>query len=303
VRPQEVQGIGISNGEAAQLTSMLRPIATPLIMSGFEPQSIELISSMFRDAGFTAVAGGAAGGSLSPGERAALNGPVREGDAVGVALLSGDMEMGATGTITHVDGDKVYAFGHPFFGLGPSQLPLTRAYVHAMLPSLMSSFKIASMGDVLGTLRQDRATAIAGTLDGGPATVPMRITIRSTRDGVAVPRTFNFNVGNDQTFTPLVSYVTLYNTLTSYERQFGTATFTLKGRASVKGHEDLTFEDVFAGDAPALATATSIAGPLSMVLANDREKVAFDKLEFDIDTIETPLMSTIERVWIDDTRP
>jgi len=303
MRPQDVQGVGISSGEAAQLTSMLRPIATPLIMSGFEPESIELISSMFRDAGFTAVAAGAAGGSLSPAERAALNGPVREGDAVGVALLSGDMEMGATGTITHVDGDRIYAFGHPFFGLGPSQLPMTRAYVHAMLPSLMSSFKIASMGDVLGTLRQDRATAIAGTLDAGPATVPMRITLRSTRDGVVVPRTFNFNVGNDQTFTPLVSYVTLYNTLTSYERQFGAATFALKGRASVKGHDPLTFEDVFAGDAPALATATSIAGPLSMVLANDREKVAFDKLEFDIDAVETPLTSTIERVWIDDTRP
>jgi len=303
VRPQDVQGVGISNSEAAQLTSMLRPIATPLVMSGFEPQAIELISSMLRDAGLTAVAGGAAGGSLSPAERAAMNGPVREGDAVGVALLSGDMEMGATGTITHIDGDKVYAFGHPFFGLGPSQLPMTRAYVHAMLPSLMSSFKIASMGEVLGTLRQDRATAIAGTLDKGPATVPMTITLRSTRDGVVVPRTFKFNVGNDQTFTPLVSYVTLYNTLTSYERQFGAATFALKGKASIKGHDDLAFEDVFAGDAPALATATSIAGPLSMVLANDREKVAFDTLEFEIDAIETPLTSTIERVWIDDTRP
>ena len=167
----------------------------------------------------------------------------------------------------------------------------------------MSSFKIASMGDVLGTLRQDRATAIAGTLDKGPATVPMTITLRSTRDGVVVPRTFKFNVGNDQTFTPLVSYVTLYNTLTSYERQFGAATFALKGKASIKGHDDLAFEDVFAGDAPALATATSIAGPLSMVLANDREKVAFDTLEFEIDAIETPLTSTIERVWIDDTRP
>ncbi|MEO5898083.1 MAG: hypothetical protein ABIS06_20535, partial [Vicinamibacterales bacterium] len=244
-----------------------------------------------------------AGGSLSPAERAAMNGPIREGDAIGVALLGGDMEMGATGTITHVDGNKIYAFGHPFFGLGPSQLPMTRAYVHAMLPSLMSSFKIASMGDVMGTLRQDRATAIAGTLDAGPATVPMTVTLRSTRDGVVTPRTFKFNVANDQTFTPLVSYVTLYNALTSYERQFGSATFALKGKASIKGHEDLTFEDVFAGDAPALATATSIAGPLSMVLANDREKVVFDKLEFDIDAVETPLMSTIERVWIDDTRP
>lgn len=299
----DVRGIGVSNAEAAQLGTMLRPIATPLVMTGFEPQALELMSSMFRDAGLAPVAGSAGGGSLSPAERAAMNGPIREGDALGVSLLGGDMEMGATGTITHIDGDKVYAFGHPFFSLGPSQLPITRAYVHAMLPSLMSSFKIASMGDVIGTMRQDRATTIAGTLDKGPSTVPMTVTLRSMRDGVLTPRTFKFQVATDQTFTPLIAYVTLYNTLTSYERQFGTATFALTGRAAIKGHDALTFEDVFAGDAPALATATSIAGPLSMVLGNDREKVMFDALEFSIDATEAPLMSTIERVWIDETRP
>lgn len=302
-RGADVHGIGLSNAEAAQLGGMLRPIATPLVMTGFEPQTLDLMSSMFRSAGLTPVAGTAAGGTLSAAERAAMNGPLREGDAVGVALLGGDMEMGATGTITHIDGNMVYAFGHPFFSLGPSQLPLTRAYVHVMLPSLMSSFKISSMGDVIGTMRQDRATAIAGTLDKGPATVPMTITLRSSRDGAVAPRSFAFAVGSDQTFTPLIAYVTLYNALTSYERQFGSATFALTGRASIRGHDDLAFEDVFAGEAPALATATSIAGPLSMVLANDREKVTFDRLDFSIDATETSLTSTIERVWIDDTRP
>ena len=86
------------------------------------------------------------------------------------------------GTITHIDGNKVYAFGHPFFGLGPAQFPLTRAYVYAMLPSLMSSFKISSMGEVIGTMQQDRATAIAGTLGTGPAVVPMSVNLQSTRE-------------------------------------------------------------------------------------------------------------------------
>ena len=67
--------------------------------------------------------------------------------------------MGATGTVTHIDGDRVYAFGHPFYNLGPTQFPMTRAYVYAMLPSLMSSFKISTMGEV------DRHDA-AGSRDG-----------------------------------------------------------------------------------------------------------------------------------------
>ena len=302
-RAADVRATGLSTPEGAQLGMMLRPISTPLVMSGFEPETIDLVSGLFRDAGFSPVASGMGGGSLSPEALAQLTGPFREGDAIGVSLVGGDFEMGATGTVTHVDGTRVYGFGHPFFNLGPAALPMTRAYVHAMLPSLASSFKIASMGQVVGTIQQDRATAIAGTMGVMPVTVPMTLTLRSTRDGVPVSRTFTFQVGTDQTFTPLVAYVTLYNALISYERQFGTATFALKGRASIKGHEALAFEDVFAGDAPALATATSIAGPLSMVLANDREPVAFDKFDFTVDAIETPMLSTIERVWVDELRP
>ena len=126
-----------------------------------------MLAAAFGAAGFTPVIGGAWG--QGGAELKTLTGPLREGDAISVSLVGGDLEMGATGTITHIDGDRVYAFGHPFFGLGPSQFPMTRAYVSAMLPSLMSSFKISAMGDVIGTMQQDRATAIAGTLGKGPA--------------------------------------------------------------------------------------------------------------------------------------
>ena len=302
-RAADVQAIGLPASEGGQLATMLRPIATPLIFNGFEPEAVDVLSGLFKDAGFAPVASPAVGGRASAEERAALNGPLREGDAVGVALLSGDAEMGATGTVTHIDGNRVYAFGHPFFGLGPADLPMTRAYVYAMLPSLMSSFKISTMGDVIGTIRQDRATAIAGTLDKGPATVPMAVTLRSRRGGEVTTRTFNFQIGTDQTFTPLLAYVTLYNALSGYERQFGSATFILKGRARVAGHDALTFEDVFAGDSPTLAAATSIGGPLTMLMANDREPVKLDGLDFTIDAHETPLSATIERVWVDDIRP
>ncbi|HVL66576.1 MAG TPA: SpoIVB peptidase S55 domain-containing protein [Vicinamibacterales bacterium] len=298
-----VESRGLPAAEGAQLATMLRPIATPLLMSGFEPATVELLSAAFRDAGFAPVVGAAGGGRASARELAALNGPLREGDAVGVSLVSGDVEMGATGTITHIDGDRVYAFGHPFFGLGPTQLPMRRAFVYSMLPSLMTSFKISTLGDVIGTVKQDRATAVAGVLGPAPETVPMRVTLRSTRADVTTTRTFNFEIATDQTFTPLLAYVTLFNALASHERQFGSATFVLKGRAKVAGHADVTFEDVFAGEAPTLAAATSIGGPLTMLLGNDREPVKLDGLEFTIDASEAPLAATIERVWIDELRP
>jgi SpoIVB peptidase S55 len=298
-RAVDVQVIGMPAAAGSQLGAMLRPIATPLMLGGFEPEVADLIAGPFRGAGFNPIITGGAGGT-----GAALPSPLREGDAIGVALITGDLEMGATGTVTHIDGDRVYAFGHPFFNLGPAEFPLTRAYVHTMLPSLMTSFKISSMGETIGTMQQDRATAIAGTLGKGPTLVPMTVTLQSDRGtGSSSPRVLKYQVVNDQLFTPLLAYVALFNTLTSYERQFGAATVSVKSRAKLKGHGELALEDVFAGESPLLGASAAVAGPLAMVLTNDIEKVALEELDITITTTEAPRTASIERVWLDDIRP
>jgi hypothetical protein len=299
-RPADVQVIGMPAAAGAQMGAMLRPIATPLLLGGFDAEVADLIAEPFRAAGFTPILSGA-----SPaGDTPAPAGPLREGDAIGVALVTGDLEMGATGTVTHIDGDRVYAFGHPFYNLGPAEFPLTRAHVYTMLPSLMASFKISSMGETIGTMHQDRATAIAGTLGKGPALVPMTVTLRSDRgDGSAPARVMKYQVVNDQLFTPLLAYVALFNTLSSYERQFGAATVSVKSQAKLKGHGELTFEDVFAGESPLLGASAAVAGPLAMVLTNDLAPVALETLDVTITTAETPRTSSIERVWLDDIRP
>jgi hypothetical protein len=303
-RPADVQVVGLPAAAGGQLGAMLRPISTPLVISGFEPASADLLAGAFGAAGFTPVIGGGAGGQVSAAESKKMTGALREGDAIGVSLVGGDLEMGATGTITHIDGDRIYAFGHPFFGLGPSQFPMTRAYVYAMLPSLMSSFKISSMGDVIGTMQQDRATAISGTLGKGPAVIPMKVTLQSTReDGGASTRAFTFQLASDQVFTPLLTYVSLANAISSYERQFGASTFSVKSRTRIKGHADLALEDVFTGDSATLGAATAVAGPLTMLLSNDLEPITLSGLDVTIESSETPRSLTIERVWLDEVRP
>jgi hypothetical protein len=300
-RPADVQSIGLPTAAGAQLGAMLRPIATPLLMAGFEPEVADLIGGGFRDSGFSPVITG--GGTAPDGE--APSGPLREGDAVGVSLIGGDLEMGATGTVTHIDGERVYAFGHPFYNLGPAEFPMTRAHVFMMLPSLMNSFKISSLGETIGTMQQDRATAIAGTLGKGPALVPMTITVNSVRDGDEKPvsRTVKLNLVNDQLFTPLLAYVSMFNTLGSFERQYGAATIAVKSRARLKGHGDLTLEDVFATENPILGASAAVAGPLTLMLANNIAQVAVEGLDVTVNASETPRSVSIERVWLDDIRP
>ena len=305
-RAADVQAIGLPAAAGAQIGAMLRPISTPLVMSGFEPETIDLISGPFRDAGFTPMVSGGAG-PQRPAELEAMTGPLREGDAIGVSLIGGDLEMGATGTVTHIDGNRVYAFGHPFYNLGPAEFPMTRAYVYTMLPSLMTSFKISSMGETVGTIQQDRATAIAGTLGTVPRLIPMTVTLQraARQPGAAAEarRTFTYQLVNDQLFTPLLAYVAMFNTLGAYERQFGAATFSVKSRARIKGHADLDVEDVFTGDNPVLGAATAVAGPITMLLSNDIEPITVEGIDVEINSVETPRSVSIERVWLDEIKP
>ena len=300
--PSDVQIFG-NAGLNAGIGTMLRPIATPLTLGGFDATFIDPVVAAFRDQGFMPVMAGAfqatPQGACSSGGGCAAT-PLRPGDPVGVALMSGDLELGATGTVTEVDGNRVYAFGHPFYGLGPTQFPMTRAYVHTILPSLISSMKIASTGEVIGTVQQDRFTTIAGTLGAGPALIPITINLTSER---GTKKTFTMGMVNDQLFTPLLAYLSILNTLTSYERQNGTASYAIRGAASVKNHGSVSFEDLFTGDSPSVGAAAAVVGPINLLLRNAFEDIELEGLKLDIDASEQPRSATLERVWIDGTRP
>ena len=91
---------------------------------------------------------------------------LQPGGAVGVSLVEGDLDLSATGTITHIDNGQVYAFGHPFYNLGPTQFPMKKAYVYSVFPSLYQSWKISAAGEAVGTIDQDRLYGIAEHLGG-----------------------------------------------------------------------------------------------------------------------------------------
>ncbi|HXG88239.1 MAG TPA: SpoIVB peptidase S55 domain-containing protein [Vicinamibacterales bacterium] len=282
-----------------QMATMLQPIAVPLVMSGFAPGVLGPLSATLTDRGFLPMAATntqSARAASAPAKSRTLH----PGDAMGVALLSGDFALGATGTVTHVDGDKVYGFGHPMYNLGPTEFPLTQAEVLVVLPSLMASSKLASFGAVIGTVQQDRATAVAGRIGVMPKMIPVSITLNSDR---TPSRTFNFEVVKDHTFTPLLTYLAVANVLTSYERGAGPASYTVRGTASVREHDDIAFEDIFSGDQPAGAASAYVAGPLTFLIKNASQPVEVQKLALTIDASEQSRTARIERVWLDADRP
>jgi hypothetical protein len=292
-RSGDVQIFG--EGVSGQVATMLRPIATPLNLGGFSPGVADMLGASFRDYGFMPIAGAAAAGQTpSPSDM-----PLRPGSAVGVNIVSGDFNMGATGTVTEVIGNKIYAFGHPFFNLGPIAFPMTKAYIHTLLPSMTSSMKISTLGDVVGTVHQDRATTIAGLTGAAPVTIPVKISLESDR---GFKKQFEFRVVSDQLFTPLFTYASILSTLTSYERETGAATFNIKGTMNVKSHGEIKIEDLFSGNSASISTAGSVMAPLTFLLTNDFEPIQIEAVDLTIQSYEQPRTATIERVWLDGVR-
>ncbi len=286
--------------QAAGHTLSLVPIATPLTLGGFTRATTALVGDLLGPAGFVPVTGAArslaVADSTAPDDAPA---PLAPGDAVGVSLVGGDLSLGATGTVTYVDGSRVVAFGHPFFSLGPTRLPMTHASVVTVVPSLLNSIKLAAMGPVIGTVEQDRATAIGGTLGPAPRTVPLRITLATAGQPA---RTFSLSVAEDQLFTPLLVYVSAANVLQSYQRGLGAATIRVDGAARINS-ATLAFDDVYTGDNALINAASSLAAPLSAVLRSDLGPATIDGIDVTFTTREQARTSRLGHVWLSDPRP
>jgi hypothetical protein len=298
-RPEDTSLVGFTGVPGLggrEVGTLLRPIATPLVMAGFDPVAGDRLGAMFRDHGFVPA-------GTSAGKRAGempFDGPLKPGDAIGVTFVNGDFLLGGTGTVTYVDGDRVYAFGHPMYNLGPTEFPMTRAYVYTVVPSLFSSTKLTVTSEVIGTLLQDRPTAVAGRLGPGPKLIPVTFSLETER---GLKRTFNFGVVRDQLFTPLMTDAALVNTLFSYERQFGASTFAVTGSADLGSHGTVRFDNLFSGDSPSSAASAYVVGPLAALMSNDDEAVEIERLTLTVKSAEEPRTATLERVWIDDPRP
>jgi hypothetical protein len=107
--------------------------------------------------------------------------PPRPGSAMSVGYSSGDLAVGAVGTVAYVDGDRVWGFGHPFENSGLRALLLQDAYVYTVISNPNagddsgSTYKLAAIGHDLGTISNDASAAVVGRAGPTPPTIPVRI--------------------------------------------------------------------------------------------------------------------------------
>jgi hypothetical protein len=282
-------------------TSML-PISTPLSLAGFGSSTLRLFAPEFRALGFSILQG--SGATTGAGQSAkptpdADNSPLEPGSNLVIPLVHGDLDVSAGGTVTYIDGKKLYAFGHQLFNLGFSQLPMFKGKVLTVFPSLLTSFKILETTEPIGTLRQDREMGIYGLLGETPAMIPMHIRMVTSR---GIKKVWNFDLAQDRFLTPLLINLTIFETINSAERAMGASTIKLKGKINVAGEKPILIENSFSSDSNSPANAAiSIAAPVNFLMASGYKNLKFEDIDLDISAVEDNRTVVLDTLRLDKT--
>jgi len=267
-------------------------ILSPVAFSGFTPATLPTFAADFRRLGFEPQQGVSSGRPTSQ----RYSGTVVPGSMISVQLLSGDMSISADGTVTYVNGNRVYAFGHRFLDAGPIDLPFARADVIALLPTLNTSFKLSAPREWVGSMTSDRSTAIAGEIGRRAHTVPLAISVRSSATGA---HEYRMQVVDDRLLTPFITQTALFSVMDATERTVGAATLRLQGRIEFEDNVPaLVIHDIFVSDSslPQQA-ATDAVVPLGFVLGGGFTKLRMKNMSFQLEPVDSKRQLRIAQSW------
>lgn len=207
------------------------PVAVP-----WSEQVIQQLAPLMESfPGFKLVPGMLTGSS--PVGSTAMNPPeLTHGSAVGMAMATGDISMGGTGTLTYREGDRFTAFGHPGMGLGPTKIPATAAEIITTIPSYSYPHKLSNMGPVVGIIDQDRLSAIAGSIGEGPVMAPYEIT--RTHNGEERP-TLKGNITIDPDISPMAAMMMILRVVLDQQDISNDVSLVLDGEIHFKVNSKL----------------------------------------------------------------
>lgn len=275
----------------------IMPIATPVVFAGISQESLAMFAPQLMANGLLPVSGVGGSAGMTPLAKATDN-TLTPGTSVSVQLVRGDYSIAASGTVTFRDGNRIYAFGHPFLGLGASDMPMSETAVVTVISNFNNSFKLSVPGMMMGSISQDRASGVFGQLGQAPKMIPVKINLHTSRDRT---ETYAYEIANDSFLTPLLLNITVFSTITSSERALGDSTISIKGAINVRGQEPVEVDRRFsAGNAPILA-AGSVAGPISSLLGSGFDDVQIEGISLDISSTDTKYTGTLERIALSKT--
>jgi sugar lactone lactonase YvrE len=267
-----------------------RPMALPVMVSGLTGARLERAAALLGRYNLQVAAG------PGPMEQP-FAADLVPGAAVGVALMTGDVDMTAIGTVTYRNGDKLLAFGHPMMQIGPAQFPLTTAFIHEVFPGFQVSHKIGSAGEITGTLTQDRPFSVAGRVGPPPTMIPVRVSVSDKATGR--DRVFNIRTANHPLLVGQLLPMAVNQSIFNVRPVPGDAFARIRMKVETANEGTLTRENVaFDASQIDVTAVRDLSELLQTLTTNAFRREPVRSLEFDITLEDRRPTATVDRIFL-----
>ncbi len=260
----------------------MQPVFT---LGGLSPVVADLLAPNFAAVGLGtfSLGGNSVAATLAPQPSSAGIATLRPGAAVAVALATGDITLAGTGTVSRVEGKHITAFGHPMLSLGDVALPMCAAEIVTILPSNMQSIKVANTGRVIGTITQDRLSAISGTLGAGPEMIQVDVTVDTRRRPL---RTLHFSVARQQQLTPVLVAAGVSQAILGSNDAGLANGFKLSSNVSFPAAQKIAFQTLYSGPQGFAQGLNEFIQGLAANLQNPYAKTFPDHVAFTVEPLD-----------------
>lgn len=242
--------------------------AIPLMITSSLNPNFQFFHNWWQENGFIPILGG---NSLK--EEKAIS--LKEGDAIGVSFIRGDIDISAIGTVTYIDKNRIFAFGHPLFNLGNINFPMAKAEIQAIVPSLLSSFKVGNIGETIGTFKQDLPSAIYGVLGEKPPLIPFKVNTSFNNQN----HNYNFYLADHNLLSPILVDYALTECFTASESNLYEGTLDITGIIDIEGHQNVIIDNIYSGFLSMPQASTFVSSIFAYLLNNEFEKVKIKNIE------------------------
>jgi hypothetical protein len=217
-------------------------------------------------------------------------------------MVTGDFDLSGIGTVTHIDGNRVYGWGHPFFGCGGCEFPLATGYIHTIYPRQNVSFKMGSPLKIVGVITADVSTCVAGSTGKMPDVLPVHMTVVSNPG--ESPKTYNVEVARQRPLLASLILTVLTNSVDMEGEWPEEMTAELQARVEVEGRQPIIIKDTFsgagysAGRAPQ-ALFAQVAAVTNILTYNSFKPVRINRVECETHLLPGRRTAEIEAIALD----
>ena len=265
----------------------MTPLASPVFVGGMPSSVLDEFRDWFHGMGMIPVTMAGVG---RPGA-APVPVALEPGSSVGVAMITGDFNAAAIGTLTWLDGERFVAFGHPMDQAGPTDMPFITTHVVHIMSMLDRSFKMGYPLEVVGSLRRDRLPAIGGLLGPKPELMPLTVRVANREGGR--DDTFHYEIVRDPSYQRQMVMMAVLSSIEHRERGMGPYALRIHYKLDLEGYDDLEYRNYFSGSGSYFGAVMPLMSDIGNLQTNPYQEVGLNGVEVEIEIGDSRKNTTI----------